>query len=119
LFKNVGGRPYCAFHEANELEERAMKLRSDAVDIGAMDIDDVDTMIVDCDRCEIRGDACTGCVISVLFGAPPAVDWDDDEQRAIDALIAGGLVSRLRLLPVVPGAGMADSRPRKPGRRPA
>jgi hypothetical protein len=95
-----------------------MKLRSDAVDIGAMDIGD-DTMIVDCDRCEIRGDGCTGCVISVLFGAPSTADWDEDEQRAIDALIAGGLVSRVRLLPVVPGAGTPDPGPRTARRRPA
>jgi hypothetical protein len=96
-----------------------MKLRPDAVDIGAMDIDDVDTILVDCDRCEVRGDACTDCVISVLFGAPQEAEWDDDEQRAIDALIAGGLVSGLRLLPVVPGARRPESGPRNARRRPA
>jgi len=104
-----------------------MKLRPDAVDIGAMDIDDVDTILVDCDRCEVRGDACTDCVIGVLFGAPPVAasvaasvtDWDEDEQRAIDALIAGGLVPGLRLLPVVPGAERPDSRPLNAHRRPA
>lgn len=102
-----------------------MKLKPDAVDIGAMDIDDVDTILVDCDRCEVRGDACTDCVISVLFGAPPVAapvdasvaDWDADEQRAIDALIAGGLVSGLRLLPVVPGAERPESRPGSARRR--
>jgi hypothetical protein len=100
-----------------------MKLRPDAVDIGAMDIDDVDTILVDCDRCEVRGDACTDCVISVLFGAPPlaapVAEWDEDEQRAIDALIAGGLVPGLRLLPVVPGAERPESRPVSARRRPA
>jgi hypothetical protein len=108
-----------------------MKLRPDAVDIGAMDIDDVDTILVDCDRCEVRGDACTDCVISVLFGAPPVAasvdasvaasvtEWDADEQRAIDALIAGGLVSGLRLLPVVPGAERPESGPLSARRRPA
>jgi hypothetical protein len=30
-------------------------------------------VIVDCDRCAVRGDACHDCVISVLFGAPPGV----------------------------------------------
>ncbi|HEV7973644.1 hypothetical protein [Amycolatopsis sp.] len=96
-----------------------MKLRPDAVDIGAMDIDDVDTILVDCDRCEVRGDACTDCVISVLFGAPPVAEWDVDEQRAIDALIAGGLVPGLRLLPMVPGAERPESRPLNARRRPA
>jgi hypothetical protein len=58
-----------------------------------------DTMIVDCDRCEVRGDACSDCVISVLLGAPPAVEWDDAEQRAVYALADAGVVPRLRLVP--------------------
>ncbi|SFB36533.1 hypothetical protein SAMN05216266_10977 [Amycolatopsis marina] len=58
-----------------------------------------DTMIVDCDRCQVRGNACSDCVISVLLGAPPEVEWDDDEQRAVDALVDGGMVPRLRLVP--------------------
>lgn len=57
-----------------------------------------DTMIVDCDRCQVRGDACSDCVISVLLGAPPAVEWDDAEQRAVDALAEAGMVPRLRLV---------------------
>ena len=63
-----------------------MQLRSDAIDISGMDIDDIDTITIDCDRCKVRGDACAECVISVLLGAPPAVEWDNDEQRAVDAL---------------------------------
>lgn len=58
-----------------------------------------DTMIIDCDRCQVRGNACSDCVISVLLGAPPEVEWDDDEQRAVDALVDGGMVPRLRLVP--------------------
>jgi len=57
-----------------------------------------DTMIIDCDRCEVRGDACSECVISVLLGAPPAVEWDGAEQRAVDALAEAGMVPRLRLV---------------------
>ncbi|SHF45045.1 hypothetical protein [Streptoalloteichus hindustanus] len=36
-------------------------------------------MIVDCDTCVVRGDACRGCVITLLLGAPPvgAVAADD------------------------------------------
>jgi len=57
-------------------------------------------MIVDCDRCAVRGDACTDCVITVLLGAPPGgVRLDATEQRAIDALASAGMVPRLRLVP--------------------
>ena len=31
-------------------------------------------LTVDCDRCQVRGDACTDCVVSVLLGAPPEID---------------------------------------------
>lgn len=57
-------------------------------------------MIVDCDRCEVRGTACGDCVITVLLGsAPGGVRFDDTEQRAIDALAGAGLIPRLRLVP--------------------
>jgi hypothetical protein len=56
-------------------------------------------MIVDCDRCEVRGDACGDCVVTVLLGSVPGgVRFDDAEQRAIDALAGAGLVPRLRLV---------------------
>ena len=56
-------------------------------------------MIVDCDRCEVRGKACGDCVITVLLGeAPGAVRFDATEQRAIDALAGAGLIPRLRLV---------------------
>ncbi|WP_158888346.1 hypothetical protein [Amycolatopsis anabasis] len=58
---------------------------------------DENTLIVDCDRCEVRGDACSDCVISVLLGAPPEVEWDDTERRAVDVLAEAGMVPRLRL----------------------
>jgi hypothetical protein len=58
-------------------------------------------MIVDCDTCVVRGDACTDCVITVLLGAPPSVELGSPEQRAIDALADAGLVPRLRLVPAV------------------
>ncbi|WP_424185086.1 hypothetical protein ACOBQX_24780 [Actinokineospora sp. G85] len=54
-------------------------------------------MIVDCDSCQVRGDACGECVISVLLGAPPTVELDAPERRAIDALADAGMVPRLRL----------------------
>lgn len=56
-------------------------------------------MIVDCDHCEVRGDACGDCVITVLLGAPPGgVELDGTERRALDTLAAAGLVPRLRLV---------------------
>jgi hypothetical protein len=72
-----------------------------------------DTMIIDCDRCEVRGDACSDCVISVLLGAPPEVEWDASEQRAVDALAEAGMVPRLRLVP----SGPRYSGRREPRRR--
>ncbi|MBV8543022.1 MAG: hypothetical protein JO364_00715 [Pseudonocardiales bacterium] len=56
-------------------------------------------MIVDCDRCEVRGGACQDCVITVLLGAPPGgVELDGTERRALDTLAEVGMVPRLRLV---------------------
>jgi hypothetical protein len=93
-----------------------MELRSDVIEISELNID---TITVDCGRCEGRGDACAECVISVLLGAPPAVEWDDDEQRAVDALIEAGLVPQLRLVPIAPISGVLVSSQQVPDRRPA
>lgn len=59
---------------------------------------DLDTLVVDCDRCAVRGDACHDCVVSVLLGPPVALAWDADERRAVDALAEAGMVPRLRLV---------------------
>lgn len=59
-------------------------------------------MIIDCDTCVVRGDACRDCVVSVLLGAPPEVELDASEQRAIDVLATAGMVPRLRLVPADP-----------------
>ena len=58
--------------------------------------EDSDTLIIDCDRCSVRGAACGDCVVSVLLG-PPAV-LDHDSQTAIAALAGSGLVPPLRLV---------------------
>ncbi len=56
-------------------------------------------MIVDCDRCEMRGDACGDCVITVLLGPPPGgVELDGTERRALENLAAAGLVPGLQLV---------------------
>jgi hypothetical protein len=56
-------------------------------------------MIVDCDRCAVRGRACQDCVITVLLGAPPGgVDLDGAERSALDTLAEAGMVPRLQLV---------------------
>ena len=50
-------------------------------------------MIVDCDRCEVRGLACQDCVITVLLGAlPGGVELDGTERLALDTLAEAGMV---------------------------
>ncbi len=59
-------------------------------------------MHIDCDSCTVRGDACSGCVVTVLLGMPASrVEWDEDEQRALGVLAASGLVPPLRLVRAV------------------
>lgn len=56
-------------------------------------------MIVDCDSCAVRGDACGECVITVLLGAPPGrFELDGAECQALDTLAAAGMVPQLRLV---------------------
>jgi len=58
-------------------------------------------MLIDCDTCVVRGDACHDCVITVLLGGPPSgVELDDDEHAAIGNLAQAGLLPPLRLVPV-------------------
>lgn len=61
-------------------------------------------MLIDCDRCAVRGRACGDCVVSALLGAPPeGVEIDESERAALEALAAGGLLPPLRL--VLPDTG--------------
>ncbi|MFN2497231.1 MAG: hypothetical protein ABR608_15225 [Pseudonocardiaceae bacterium] len=56
-------------------------------------------MIVDCDCCVVRGDACAECVVTVLLGAPPGgLELDGTDRRALDTLAAAGMVPRLQLV---------------------
>lgn len=74
-------------------------------------------MHVDCDTCSVRGAACSGCVITMLLGAPPeGVHWDAAERQAMTTLADSGLVRPL--LHVVsandePGSRSAAQRPGK------
>ncbi|GAA1792807.1 hypothetical protein [Planosporangium flavigriseum] len=81
-------------------------------------------MLIDCDTCKVRGQACGGCVVNLLFGqAAPTVGpdvgagWgdataglaDEEERRALQALADAGFEvtvlsredspPRLRLVP--------------------
>ncbi|WP_051581124.1 hypothetical protein [Pseudonocardia acaciae] len=67
-------------------------------------------MIIDCDGCAVRGDACEDCVVGVFLGMPGAADepnlpsgartlqLDAPECRALSVLADQGLVPRLRLV---------------------
>lgn len=80
-------------------------------------------MIIDCDNCEVRGNACGDCVIGVLLDAAscrsgpaptapvsgaPIVRLDAPERRALDVLADQGLVPRLRLVATAPGRAVPD-----------
>ncbi len=67
-------------------------------------------MHIDCGDCAVRDLACADCVVTVLLGDDGVREVDDGERRALDALADGGLVPRLRLVPLgPPGAGPARS----------
>lgn len=66
-------------------------------------------MLIDCDSCAVRDLQCGDCVVTALLGPPadsldsarqPAVQVDDEQRRALDVLAEGGLVPRLRLVPL-------------------
>lgn len=77
-------------------------------------------MIIDCDSCEVRGNACGDCVIGVLLGASSPrpdprpssraaiVQLDAPERRALDVLADQGLVPRLRLVAPAPPRATPD-----------
>ncbi|MGH3506617.1 MAG: hypothetical protein ACRDO2_05375 [Nocardioidaceae bacterium] len=56
-------------------------------------------VVIDCDRCSVRGIGCGDCVVTVLLGGPPyGVALDDDERQALDVLADAGLVPPLRMV---------------------
>ena len=94
-------------------------------------------MVIDCDRCAVRGLACGDCVVGVLLGMPgvsreggvdapsrrpsgaSALQLDAPERRALDVLAEQGLVPRLRLVagppPGMPRSDHEDDRDRDAG----
>ncbi|CAN5381594.1 MAG: hypothetical protein H0V13_10285 [Nocardioidaceae bacterium] len=59
-------------------------------------------LLIDCDSCVVRGDACGDCVVTHLLGGPPEpLELDRDELGALDALAGVGMVPPLRLVTAV------------------
>lgn len=59
-------------------------------------------LVVDCDDCRVRGDACADCVVTCLLGGPPQpVELDGDELGALGALAGSGMLPPLRLVTAV------------------
>lgn len=56
-------------------------------------------MLIDCDSCTVRPQACSECVVSVLLGPPGDAVLDADEVGAVGVLAEAGLVPPLRLAP--------------------
>jgi hypothetical protein len=57
-------------------------------------------MLIDCDACSARGNACGDCVVTVVLArGRRGVDWDAQERAALRALADGGLLPRLRVMP--------------------
>ena len=56
-------------------------------------------MVVDCDRCPVRGTRCDDCVVTALASLPVVVlsdgqlPLDAGERRAVDRFVAAGLLS--------------------------
>lgn len=68
----------------------------------------MNSLIVDCGSCRVRGAACSDCVITVLLGGPVTTtdapaghgrhEFNEAEQAAVAALSSSGLVPPLRLV---------------------
>ncbi|MCX4470931.1 hypothetical protein OOK41_11535 [Micromonospora sp. NBC_01655] len=68
-------------------------------------------MLIDCDRCAIRGAGCAGCLVTALLDADaPAGELGAAEQRAIEVFARAGFD-----VEVLPPA--APRHPARPARR--
>jgi hypothetical protein len=57
-------------------------------------------MLIDCDSCAMRDIACSDCVVTMLLDRSRP-DLDQDECQAVDILANAGLISPLRLVPLM------------------
>jgi hypothetical protein len=81
-------------------------------------------MLIDCDTCKVRGQACGGCVVNLLFGQAAPTAGPDADAGSGDAVGSGGAVGSVdaaerRALQVLADAGFEvtvlsreESRPR-------
>jgi len=83
-------------------------------DDGLVDSQEGQPLLIDCDSCQVRPQACGDCVVSVLLG-PPDHEWEPEEQRALEVLAESGLVPHLRLVPGPSADGLSRG-PSKPPR---
>ncbi len=88
--------------ESRATRARAARAPADApvvVDPAEVEETDSDALVVDCDRCTVRGVGCADCFVTVLLGGPPdGVTFDDAERHALDVLADAGLVPPLRMV---------------------
>jgi hypothetical protein len=76
-------------------------------------------MLIDCNTCVARGQACADCVVTMFLDGPrAAVDLDEEEQRAMEHLSDAGLVPPLRLVPLVRPERLAPRRDQGAGPAP-
>lgn len=54
-------------------------------------------MLINCNSCTVRGDACSDCVITHLIGSRPPAAVDREEETAWGVLADSGLVPPLRM----------------------
>lgn len=57
----------------------------------------METFLVDCESCTVRGVGCSDCVVSVLLGVPEGLGLDHEERTALAVLSEGGLLPPLLL----------------------
>ncbi|AIJ25210.1 hypothetical protein [Amycolatopsis methanolica] len=50
------------------------------------------TVIIECNRCTLRGRVCGDCMLSAVVDAPPVVELDFEELAAVELLADAGLV---------------------------
>ncbi|PWU48148.1 hypothetical protein DLE60_23945 [Micromonospora globispora] len=69
-------------------------------------------MLIDCDRCGIRGAGCSGCLVTALLDTgSPTADLDAAEHRAIEVFARAGF--EVEVLCSVPAARRRRGSPRR------
>lgn len=60
-------------------------------------------MLIDCDECVMQHTtACEDCLVTMVIGVtshPATVEFDEEEQAAVEHLADVGLIPQLRLVP--------------------